>query len=91
MVMTGRAFSAQPAAGQGMEMDAIAAVVIGGTAMEGGKGGFKGTIFGAIFIAAMKNGLQLVGLSNYWQQVLLGVVIIASVAIDCVRKKREAR
>ena len=66
---------------------AIAAVVIGGTAMEGGKSGFKGTIFGAIFISAMKNGLHLIGLSNYWQQVLLGVVIIAISLYDVINAK----
>lgn len=87
VVLLARTNSAGATIGEGYEFNAIAAVVIGGTAMEGGKGGFKGTIFGAIFISAMKNGLQLVGLSNYWQQVLLGIVIIAIILYDVINAK----
>ena len=91
IVLLARTNSAGATIGEGYEFNAIAAVVIGGTAMEGGKGGFKGTIFGAIFIAAMKNGLQLVGLSNYWQQVLLGVVIIAIILYDVINARIRAK
>jgi len=87
ILLLARTNSAGATIGEGYEFSAIAAVVIGGTAMEGGKGGFKGTIFGAIFISAMKNGLQLIGLSNYWQQVLLGVVIIAIILYDVINAK----
>ena len=87
VLLLARTNSAGATIGEGYEFSAIAAVVIGGTAMEGGKGGFKGTIFGAIFISAMKNGLQLIGLSNYWQQVLLGVVIIAIILYDVINAK----
>ncbi|MDD2981124.1 MAG: ABC transporter permease [Hespellia sp.] len=87
VLLLARTNSAGATLGEGYEFNAIAAVVIGGTAMDGGKGGFKGTIFGAIFISAMKNGLQLVGLSNYWQQVLLGVVILAIILYDVINSK----
>lgn len=87
ILLLARTNSAGATVGEGYEFNAIAAVVIGGTTMDGGKGGFKGTIFGAIFISAMKNGLQLIGLSNYWQQVLLGVVIIAIILYDVINSK----
>ena len=87
ILLLARTNSAGATIGEGYEFSAIAAVVIGGTAMEGGKGGFKGTIFGAIFISAMKNGLQLIGLSNYWQQVLLGVVILAIILYDVINAR----
>ncbi|MDE6949443.1 MAG: ABC transporter permease [Lachnospiraceae bacterium] len=87
VLLLARTNSAGATVGEGYEFNAIAAVVIGGTAMEGGKGGFKGTIFGAVFISAMKNGLQLIGLSNYWQQVLLGVVIMAIILYDVINAK----
>ena len=87
MLLLARTNSAGATVGEGYEFNAIAAVVVGGTAMDGGKGGFKGTIFGAVFISAMKNGLQLIGLSNYWQQVLLGVVIIAIILYDVINTK----
>lgn len=95
VLLLARTNSAGATIGEGYEFNSIAAVVIGGTAMEGGKGGFKGTIFGAIFIAAMKNGLQLIGLSNYWQQVSLGIVILAIILYDVldakVRYKKSLR
>lgn len=91
VVLLARTNSAGATIGEGYEFNAIAAVVIGGTAMKGGRGGFKGTIFGAVFISAMKNGLQLVGLSNYWQQVLLGVVIIAIILYDVISAKVRAK
>jgi ribose transport system permease protein len=87
VILLSRTNSAGATIGDGYEFDAIAAVVVGGTAMEGGKGGFKGTIFGAIFISAMRNALQLIGLSNYWQQVLLGIVIIAIILYDVINAK----
>ena len=87
VVLLARTNSAGATLGEGYEFNAIAAVVIGGTSMKGGKGGFKGTIFGAFFISAMKNALQLVGLSNYWQQVLLGFVILAIILYDVVNER----
>lgn len=87
VLLLSRTNSAGATIGEGYEFDAIAAVVIGGTAMEGGRGGYKGTIYGAIFISAMKNGLQLIGLSNYWQQVLLGIVIISIILYDVIHAK----
>ncbi|MCD8082391.1 MAG: ABC transporter permease, partial [Clostridiales bacterium] len=91
VLLLARTNSAGATLGDGYEFNAIAAVVIGGTAMEGGKGGFKGTIFGAIFISAMKNGLQLIGLSNYWQQVCLGIVIIAIILYDVIHARLISR
>lgn len=91
VVLLARTNSAGATVGEGYEFNAIAAVVVGGTAMKGGVGGFKGTIFGVIFISAMKNGLQLVGLSNYWQQVLLGVVILAIILYDVLSAKARAK
>lgn len=91
IILLTRTNSTSATLGEGYEFNAIAAVVVGGTAMEGGKGGYKGTIFGAIFISAMKNGLQLVGLSNYWQQVLLGVVIVAIIIYDVLNAKRISK
>ena len=91
VLLLARTNSAGATVGDGYEFNAIAAVVIGGTAMDGGKGGFKGTIFGAVFICAMKNGLQLIGLSNYWQQVLLGVVILIIILYDVINQKVRAK
>lgn len=91
ILLLARTNSAGATVGEGYEFNAIAAVVIGGTTMDGGKGGFKGTIFGAVFISAMKNGLQLIGLSNYWQQVLLGVVIIAIILYDVINTQLRSK
>ncbi len=91
MLLLSRTNSGSATLGDGYEFNAIAAVIIGGTAMEGGKGGFGGTIFGAIFISAMKNGLQLIGLSTYWQQVLLGIVILAIILYDVILTRATSR
>lgn len=82
VIFTGRAASAQPTAGAGMEMDAIAAVVIGGTPLTGGKGKVIGTIFGCIIIGVINNGLNLLDISTNWQIIVKGLMILAAVFID---------
>lgn len=82
MIMTGRAASAQPAAGQGMEMDAIAAVVIGGTPLHGGSGKVVGTLIGCLIVGVISNALNLAGVDSNWQLVAKGLLIIFAVMID---------
>jgi ribose/xylose/arabinose/galactoside ABC-type transport system permease subunit len=82
MVMTGRAYSAQPAAGQGMEMDAIAAVVIGGTSLSGGAGRIGGTVIGCLIVGVINNMLNLAGVDSNWQLVAKGLLILTAVLLD---------
>ena len=77
--------SAQPTAGVGYELDAIAAVVLGGTSMSGGKGSVSGTLIGALIIATLNNGLNILNVSSFYQQVVKGIVILLAVLMD--RKK----
>ena len=79
--------SAGPLAGTGMELDAIAAVVIGGTALAGGSGSVFGTFLGAAIMSVLRNGLVLLGVSTYWQQAIIGAVIIVAVVIDTLSKR----
>jgi ribose transport system permease protein len=81
--------SAQPNAGLSYELDAIAAVVIGGTSLSGGKGTIWGTVMGAIIIGVLNNGLVLLNVSPFWQQVVKGSVILIAVAIDKAFEKRD--
>ena len=85
--MTARLSSAQPQAGVGYELDAIAAVVIGGASLAGGRGGAWGTFVGAILLAVIRNGLNLLNVSSFWQQIVIGVVIAAAVGFDVIRNK----
>ncbi len=82
LLVTARLDSAQPNAGGGYELDAIAAVVIGGTSMSGGKGSIAGTVVGALIIGVLNNGLVLLDVSPFWQQVIKGFVIIGAVVLD---------
>lgn len=82
MIVTARLDSAQPNAGSSYELDAIAAVVIGGTSLSGGKGTVWGTVMGAIIIGVLNNGLVLLNVSPFWQQVVKGSVILLAVIID---------
>ena len=77
--------SAQPTAGMGYELDAIAAVVLGGTSLAGGKGRISGTLIGALIIGTLNNGLNILNVSSFYQQVVKGVVILLAVLMD--RKK----
>jgi len=82
IMVTSRLDSAQPNAGAGYELDSIAAVVIGGTSLSGGRGFIMGTVLGAVIIGVLNNGLVLLGVSPFWQQVAKGVVILIAVIID---------
>jgi ribose transport system permease protein len=85
IVMTSRLNSGQPILGEGIELDAIAAVVIGGTAMSGGQGGLGGTVIGTLIIILLRNGLNLLGVSAFWQKVVIGIVILVAVLVDTFR------
>ena len=85
LILTSRLNSAQPTAGQMFELDAIAAVVLGGTSLTGGRGWIVGTLIGALIIGVLNNGLNLIGVSSFFQQVVKGLVILFAVLID--RKK----
>lgn len=82
LIITSRLNSAQPTAGASYEMDAIAAVVLGGTSLSGGKGRILGTLIGALIIGVLNNGLNIIRVSAFWQQVVKGVVILIAVLLD---------
>lgn len=82
IILTSRLNSAQPTAGTSYEMDAIASVVLGGTSMSGGKGRVFGTLIGALIIGTLNNGLNLLGVSTFYQQIVKGIVIIIAVLLD---------
>lgn len=81
--------SGQPAGGQGLELATIAAVVIGGTSLFGGVGNIYATLIGALIIASLRNGLNIVGVNAFWQNVVVGSMIVAAVAADQWRRKRK--
>lgn len=85
IIITSRLNSAQPTAGQSYEMDAIASVVLGGTSLSGGRGRIVGTLIGALIMGTLNNGLNLLGVSSFYQQIVKGIVIIIAVLLD--RKK----
>ncbi|MET8162953.1 substrate-binding domain-containing protein [Streptomyces sp. NPDC005329] len=90
VVLASRLSSAQPQAADGYELDAIAAVVIGGASLAGGTGKASGTLIGALILAVLRNGLNLLSVSAFWQQVVIGVVIALAVLLDTVRRKAGA-
>nr|WSY54764.1 substrate-binding domain-containing protein [Streptomyces sp. NBC_00886] len=90
IVLASRLSSAQPQAADGYELDAIAAVVIGGASLAGGTGKASGTLVGALILAVLRNGLNLLSVSAFWQQVVIGVVIALAVLLDTVRRKAGA-
>ncbi|MGX7000823.1 ABC transporter permease [Caballeronia sp. KNU42] len=87
LVLTARTTAALPQAGIAYELDAIAAVVIGGTSLSGGRGSLLGTLFGALIIGTINNGLDLMGVSSYYQQVVKGLIIVGAVMLDASRRK----
>ena len=89
VIVTSRLDSAQPNAGISYELDAIAAVVIGGTSLNGGKGTIWGTVIGAVIIGVLNNGLVLLNVSPFWQQVVKGAVILLAVVIDKIGEKKD--
>lgn len=89
LILTARLDAADPKAGLGYELDSIAAVVIGGTSLSGGRGSICGTVLGCLIIGVLNNGLVLLEVSPFWQQVIKGLVIIAAVALDKAGTKKE--
>jgi ribose transport system permease protein len=87
LLLTSRLDSATPNAGIGYELDSIAAVVIGGTSLSGGRGSVLGTVLGCLIIGVLNNGLVLLEVSPFWQQVIKGFVILAAVALDKMNAK----
>ncbi len=86
LILTARTTSALPQAGVSYELDAIAAVVIGGTSLKGGAGSILGTCLGALIIGVINNGLDLMGVSSYYQQVIKGCIIVLAVLMDSTRE-----
>jgi ribose transport system permease protein len=91
IVMASRLNSAQPALGAGYELEAIAAVVIGGTSLSGGKGTILGTVIGALIMSVLTNGLQILSVPQEWQTVVVGAVILLAVYADVLRNKKSAK
>ena len=87
LLLTARLDSATPSAGLGYELDSIAAVVIGGTSLNGGRGSVLGTVLGCLIIGVLNNGLVLLEVSPFWQQVIKGFVILGAVALDRMNAK----
>lgn len=86
IIFSARVMSAQPNGGSGYELDAIAAVVLGGTALAGGRGKLSGTLFGALIIGVLSNGLVLMNVQYFTQLIIKGIVIVVAVALDSVRR-----
>jgi ribose transport system permease protein len=89
VILTARLNSAQPIAGMMYELDAIAATVIGGTSLMGGEGTLQGTLVGALIMGVLRNGLNLLGVSSFLQQIVIGAVIIGAVLVDTVLKRHR--
>ncbi|NQW87532.1 MULTISPECIES: ABC transporter permease [unclassified Frigoribacterium] len=90
LLLAGRLDSAQPQAASGYELDAIAAVVIGGASLAGGVGRISGTIIGALVLVVIRNGLNLLNVTSFWQQVVIGLVIALAVGVDVLRRKTRS-
>jgi len=90
VILTSRLMSGQPNAGVGFELDAIAAVVIGGTAMSGGRGAIIGTLIGAMLLGVLNNGLNLAGVSPYVQNVIKGIIILVAIYIGTSKRKKQS-
>ncbi|MFI5367746.1 MAG: ABC transporter permease [Spirochaetia bacterium] len=89
LILTSRINSAEPVSGTGYELDVIAAVVIGGTSLMGGRGSVWGTLVGALMIGVINNGMNLLGISAYFQLVVKGVIIIGAVLLDRLRQEQR--
>lgn len=88
VILSARVSSGQPTAAEGWELDAIAAVIIGGTSMSGGRGGVIGTIIGALFLGVLRNGLNLLQVSPFYQKIFIGLLIVLAVVLDSVKKDK---
>lgn len=90
VLMASRLDSAQPALGLGYELEAIAAVVIGGTSLSGGRGSIVGTMIGALIMSVLTNGLRIMSIPQEWQKVVIGFVILLAVYVDMLRRRKSA-
>ena len=88
ILVTSRISSAQPMAGQGYELEAIAAAVLGGVSNNGGEGTIINTIIGALMMGVLRNGLNLTGVSSFWQNIIIGVILVAACAMEARRHKK---
>jgi erythritol transport system permease protein len=91
LIVTSQLVASHPASGETFEMNAIAAAVLGGTSLAGGRGTIGGTIIGAFVIGVLGDGLVMMGVSEFWQMVIKGVVIIAAVVLDQMQRKMSVR
>jgi erythritol transport system permease protein len=91
LIISSELMAAHPATGETFELNAIAAAVLGGTSMSGGRGTIGGTIIGAFVIGILSDGLVMMGVSSFWQMVIKGVVIIAAVVVDQAQRKLQQR
>ncbi len=90
IILTARISAGQPSMGVGYELDAIASAVIGGTSLNGGIGTIGGTVVGALIIGVLNNGLDLLNVSSYWQQILKGMIIVSAVLLDARKNKKKS-
>lgn len=88
IIVTGRMGGSTPIVGQGYELEAIAGVAIGGASMSGGVGTIWGTLIGVLVVQVIRNGMNILSLSPYYQQIIIGIIIIISVGIDCFRRRK---
>jgi ribose/xylose/arabinose/galactoside ABC-type transport system permease subunit len=91
LIIASQLVAAHPATGTDFELNAIAAVVLGGTSLSGGRGGIGGTLIGAFVIGVLSDGLVMLGVSSFWQMVIKGLVIVVAVIIDQVQARMQAR
>jgi len=91
MIVTSQLRAAHPATGESWELNAIASVVLGGTSMSGGVGTIGGTVVGTLVITVLNDGMTMMGVSNFWQMVIKGVVIVVAVVIDLAQKEMQKR
>ena len=91
IVLAARMYSAQPSVGEGYEMDAVAACVLGGISMAGGKGAIGGTVLGVLVIGIISNGLNLLGVNSYWQLVVKGVIVLIAIYVDSLKNRKERK
>ena len=90
LIITSQLVAAHPATGETFELNAIAAAVLGGTSMSGGRGRIGGTVIGAFVIGILADGLVMMGVSSFWQTVIKGLVIIAAVVVDQAQQRLQA-
>ena len=89
LIFTSRLNAAEPNAGFMLESDIIAAVILGGTSMKGGKASISGTVIACLLLGVVRNGLTILSISSYYQQLFIGAIIIISVSISEIRQRRQ--